>query len=143
VEGAVRLEGVRHLVRDEVRPAVRAAKPIRGVLAPTQVHPEVAKNQKPFEGQPFEISIDRIEPETLFSFRWHPFAIDPKVDYSKEPTTLIVFTLAEAAGGVLLTVTESGFDKIPLERRLAAFAADEVAWDVGTQLIELYLARVA
>lgn len=120
-----------------------AGKPISGVLAPTQVHPEVAKNQKPFEGQPIEIAIDRIEPETLFSFRWHPFAIDPRVDYAKEPTTLVVFTLAEAPGGVLLTVTESGFDRIPLERRVAALAADEVCWDVGTQLIELYLARVA
>jgi uncharacterized protein YndB with AHSA1/START domain len=120
-----------------------AGKPIRGVAAPTQVDPEVAKQQKPYEGQPFEISIDRIEPETLFSFRWHPFAIDPKVDYSKEPTTLIVFTLAEAPGGVLLTVTESGFDQIPLERRLVAFAADESCWLEGTRLIELYLARVA
>src|SRR6185503_20742997 len=87
---------------------------IRGVIAPTSVDADVAKAQKPYEGRPFELWIDRLEPERLFSFRWHPFAIEPDVDYSKEPTTLVTFELEDAPGGVLLKITESGFDKVPL-----------------------------
>src|SRR6185437_7381224 len=60
-----------------------------------------------------ELWVEAIEPERRFAFRWHPFAVDPSVDYSKEPTTLIEMTLSEAEGGTLLTVVESGFDAIP------------------------------
>src|SRR4051812_11519337 len=66
---------------------------IRGAIIPTTVNAEVAKKQKPYEGKPVEIVIDRIEPERLFSFKWHPFALEPGVDYSAEPMTMIVFTL--------------------------------------------------
>src|SRR3984885_4991210 len=72
-----------------------------------------------------EMLIERIEPERLFSWRWHPGAIEPGVDYSAEPTTLVVFALEKTADGVLLTVTESGFDRIPLARRAKAFATNE------------------
>jgi hypothetical protein len=65
----------------------------------TKVSPEVAKAQEPYKGKRFEITIDRMEPERLFSWRWHPGEIDPKRDYSKDPTTLVVFTLEEAEGG--------------------------------------------
>ncbi len=85
---------------------------MRGVIVPTIVDAEVAQAQKKYDGMPFEIAIDRIEPERLFSFRWHPGAIDPEVDYSVEPTTLVEFALEEMPDGVLLTVTESGFDQI-------------------------------
>ena len=78
------------------------------------------RQQSEFEGFPFEITIERIEPERLFSFRWHPFAIERDVDYSAEPTTSIVFELEEVAEGIMLTVTESGFDCIPLARRAKA-----------------------
>src|SRR5262245_37625778 len=67
----------------------KAGERIVGAIAPTTVDPEVAERQKPYRGMAFEITIDRIEPETLFSFRWHPAAIDPKTDYSSEPTTLV------------------------------------------------------
>src|SRR5246127_1548122 len=87
---------------------------MRGVIVPTQVNAEVAKAQKPYEGLPFEITIEKMEPERLFSFRWHPNAVERGVDYSAEPTTLIEFLLEEVENGVLLTVTESGFDQIPL-----------------------------
>jgi hypothetical protein len=97
--------------------------------------------QKPHEGLPFEITIDRIEPERLFSFRWHPFAIEPGVDYSHEPTTLIVFELEEVGHDIKLTVTESGFDRIPLERRAVAFTANEGGWTMVVTLIEKYLAK--
>jgi hypothetical protein len=74
------------------------------------------------------------------SFRWHPFAVEPNIDYSKEPMTLIVFELQEVADGILLTITESGFDQIPLARRAKAFAANEGGWEKQTQLIQKYLA---
>jgi hypothetical protein len=77
----------------------------------------------------------------LFSFRWHPFAIEPGLDYSREPATLVVFELAEVPAGTMLTITESGFDSIPLARRAQAFAANEQGWAVQTELIEKYLAQ--
>ena len=77
------------------------------------------------------------------SFRWHPFAIEPDVDYSKEPTTLIVFELHEAASGTLLTISESGFDQIPLSRRAAACKANDGGWAMQTTLIAKYLATQA
>ena len=69
--------------------------------------------------------VDRIEPPTLLSFRWHPFAIDPAVDYSREEMTLVVFALEETAEGTRLTITESGFDRVPLARRAQAFGAND------------------
>jgi uncharacterized protein YndB with AHSA1/START domain len=112
---------------------------IHGVIVPTGVDPEIAKGQKPYEGTPFEIQIEQMEPERLFSFRWHPGAVEPDVDYSLEPTTLVVFKLEEVADGVKLTVTESGFDKIPLARRAKAFTANEQGWGMALQLIAKYL----
>ena len=120
-----------------------AGAALRGKIVPTQVDPEVAQHQKPYEGSPCEIWIEKIEPERLFSFRWHPFAIEKDVDYSHEPTTLIEFELADADGGVLLKVTESGFDQVPLARRAKAFSANEGGWTMVMGLIEKYLARPA
>jgi hypothetical protein len=105
--------------------------------------PEVAKLQKPHEGKPFDIVVDRVEPEGLFSFRWHPYAIEPGVDYSKEPMTLVMFELEDAGGDTRLTLTESGFDGIPLDRRAQAFAANQGGWSHQTQLIAKYLAMRA
>jgi uncharacterized protein YndB with AHSA1/START domain len=114
---------------------------MQGWAAPTQVDADVAKGQKQYEGLPFEITIEQMEPERVFSFRWHPYAIERGVDYSMEPTTLIVFTLEPVADGVMLTVTESGFDQIPLERRAKAFTANEKGWTTQMRLIEAYLAQ--
>lgn len=74
-----------------------------------------------YEHLVFEIWIERLESEQLLSWRWHPYAVVPSVDYSKEPTTRVVFGLKGVEGGTLLKVTESGFDKIPPSRRLEAF----------------------
>jgi uncharacterized protein YndB with AHSA1/START domain len=115
----------------------------RGVIVGTPVDPEVAKAQKEYEGKPFEITVDRIEPERLFTFRWHPFAVEPGVDYSAEPTTLIAFELEEVTNGIMLTVTESGFDRIPLARRAQAFTANEQGWTMVVTLIEKHLAQTA
>ena len=116
---------------------------LRGTIVPTAVDADVAKAQKEYEGLAFDITVEQVEPERLFSFRWHPFAVDRGVDYSAEPTTLIVFRLEEMAGGVRLTVTESGFDRIPLARRAKAFTANEEGWGIQVKLIEAYLARAA
>jgi uncharacterized protein YndB with AHSA1/START domain len=118
--------------------AVGAA--MKGRITPTKVDAEVAKMQEPYTGMAFDCTIERIEPMRLFSFRWHPFAIEPDVDYSKEPTTLVTFELEEVPGGTQLTITESGFDKIPLERRAKAFEANEGGWTHQLELIAKYLA---
>ena len=115
---------------------------MRGVMTPSKADPEVAMAQQPYAGRPFEITIDRIEPERLFSFRWHPFAVERGVDYSNEPTTLVEFTLEEVSGGVMLTVTESGFDRIPLARRAQAFTANEQGWGMMIAVIEKYVAEL-
>lgn len=112
---------------------------ITGRITPTQADPEVAKLQEPHAGKAFDFTVDRIEPERLFSFHWHPFAVEPGVDYSKEPATLVTFELAEVEDGTLLTITESGFDRLPLERRATAFAANEGGWEHQTKLIAKYL----
>lgn len=85
------------------------------------------------------IVIDRLEPERLFSYRWHPYAVDPEVDYSDEPMTLVVFELADAPEGTLLTVVESGFDRIPLHRRTDAFRMNDRGWAAQLQRIEAYV----
>lgn len=69
-----------------------------------------------------------MDAEKLFSFRWHPHAVDPKVDYSKEPMTLVELKLEDGDGGTLLTVVESGFDQIPAARRAEAFLRNAEGW---------------
>lgn len=118
-------------------------KRLDATIVPTQVDPETAAMQKQFEGTTFDILIERIEPKRLFSYRWHPGAVDPNVDYDKEPMTLVEFVLTDADGGIMLTVTESGFDKIPLARRAAAFSGNEQGWAKVVTLIEKYLDREA
>jgi uncharacterized protein YndB with AHSA1/START domain len=93
-----------------------------------------------YEGHPFEIFVERIEPERSFSFRWHPYGIDESVDYSGEPLTLIEFVLEDVEGGTRLTVTESGFDQIPLSRRAEAFRMDSEGWAIQVQNVADYVA---
>ncbi|HJZ70166.1 MAG TPA: SRPBCC family protein [Vicinamibacterales bacterium] len=124
------------------RPFVPGAL-LRGVIVGSTVDADVATAQRQHAAVPFEITVDRIEAERLFSFRWHPFAVDQRVDYSKEPTTLVEFALEEAPGGVRLTVSESGFDRIPLERRSQAFTSNDEGWSIMVKLIEKYLAQAA
>ena len=112
---------------------------LHGIVSPTKVDPEIARAQTQYEGVPFEITVDRIEPNRLFSFRWHPFAVEPGFDYSAEPTTIVVFELEETSDGVLLTVTESGFDQIPLARRAKAFTANEGGWGAVVKLLDRYV----
>jgi uncharacterized protein YndB with AHSA1/START domain len=120
-----------------------AGKHLKGKIAPTKVDPNVAKMQEPYVGTAFHVFVERIEPMRVFAFRWHPYAIDPGKDYSKEPTTLVTFELEEAAGGTSLTITESGFDKIPLERRAEAFTSNDQGWTEQVKLIQKYLEQFA
>ena len=84
---------------------------------------------KGYEHLTWDVTVERMEPERLFSWRWHPYPIEPDYDYSQEPSTLVVFELEEIAEGTLLTVVESGFDRIPPERRAEAFRANEGGWE--------------
>jgi uncharacterized protein YndB with AHSA1/START domain len=117
-----------------------AGKTMVGKLVGTIVDAEVAKRQEAYKGHRFEFAVDRVEPMRFFSFRWHPFAMDSSVDYSKEPSTLVAFVLEEVQDGTRLTVTESGFDQIPIERRAKAFSANEGGWAAQMKLVEKYLA---
>ena len=92
-----------------------------------------------YENLPMEITIERIEPEWLFSYRWHPYAVDPNTDYSGEPMTLVEFRLDEVVGGTQLTVVESGFDRIPPARRAKAFEMNDQGWAAQMKNIERHV----
>jgi len=93
-----------------------------------------------FEHVVFTIRIERMEPERRLSFHWHPYAVDTKVDYAAEEPTLVVFELEEAPGGVLLTVVESGFDKVPAHRRTEAFRMNTGGWEEQMKNIARHVA---
>jgi uncharacterized protein YndB with AHSA1/START domain len=87
----------------------------------------------------FDVVVERVEPQDLFSFHWHPYAFDKAVDYSKETPTLVTFTLQDAPGGaVLLTVVESGFDKVPARRRSEAFEMHGRGWTAQLDNVARY-----
>jgi len=117
-----------------------AGSRLTGRIVPTGVDPEVAKLQQPHEGKRFEFWVERIEPMHSICFRWHPFAVAADTDYRAEPTTLIVFELLAVGQDTRLTISESGFDQIPLARRAEAFKANDGGWSHQLQLIEKYLA---
>jgi uncharacterized protein YndB with AHSA1/START domain len=95
-----------------------------------------------YEHVRWEAVVQRIEPQRLFSFTWHPYGIDPKVDYSKEPPTLVEFTLsATPGGGTLLVVSESGFDKVPPGRRDLAFRMNDQGWGMQMENIRKHVAQ--
>ena len=90
-----------------------------------------------------EIAVERVLPERVLSWRWHPNAIDVTRDYSTEPTTLVSFALADATAGTMLTLVESGFDNIPVIRREAAYRGNEEGWDRQLDSIRQYISRAA
>ena len=92
-----------------------------------------------YEHLRMDVTVERMDEEKLFSLRWHPYAIDPKVDYSKEPTTLVEFRLEEVADGTMLTVVESGFDQIPAERRAEAFRMNSQGWAAQVENIRRHV----
>jgi len=92
-----------------------------------------------YEHLSFELFVERIDPERYFAYRWHPYAIDPAVDYSGEPTTLVEFNLRDAGEGTELTIVESGFDRIPLARRAEAFRKNDGGWTTQARNIERHV----
>lgn len=111
-----------------------------GRITPTTVDADVAKAQEPYAGSVFEIIVDSVEPKRRFAFRWHPAAINPEVDYSDEPMTLVAFTLEAKPDGTLLTLTESGFDELLPERRASAYEMNDQGWDAQMKVLQKYLA---
>jgi len=96
-----------------------------------------------YEHVRWEATVQKMEPERLFSFAWHPYALDPAIDYSKEPTTLVEFRLEPKDGGAVLLLTESGFDKIPRDRRFEAFRMNERGWTEQMTNIERHVEHPA
>jgi uncharacterized protein YndB with AHSA1/START domain len=92
-----------------------------------------------YEHLPFEVLIERMEPERLLSWRW-PFAAQEGGESSSEPTTQVTFTLEDAEGGTLLSVVESGFDALPPHRRLEEFRGNSEGWDMQMKSIEKHVA---
>ena len=113
---------------------------LEGPFAPGQVsrghitHPG-------YEHLKWEAVVKEMQPERLFSFTWHPYAVDPDVDYSHEPPTLVEFRLEKTPSGTLLVVTESGFDKIPAHRRLEALRMNDGGWAEQIQNIATHVAQ--
>lgn len=94
-----------------------------------------------YEGLLWEVHIKEMQPESIFAFTWHPYAVDPKVDYSTEEPTLVEFKIEKKDYGTLLTVTESGFDKLPEHRRFEAFRMNDGGWAEQLQNIEKYVTK--
>jgi uncharacterized protein YndB with AHSA1/START domain len=94
-----------------------------------------------YEHLQWEAVVQRMEPEHLFSYTWHPYAIDPHFDYSKETPTLVEFRLEKTATGTLLRITESGFDKIPSDRRAETFRKNDGGWAQQIKNIEAHLEK--
>ena len=86
-----------------------------------------------------EIQVERLEPESYFSYRWHPYPMNPAIDYKAEPTTLVEFRLEETAGGTAIAITESGFDRLPASRRAEAFRMNKGGWDSQSRKLASYV----
>jgi uncharacterized protein YndB with AHSA1/START domain len=95
---------------------------------------------KGYEHVVFDVVVERVEPEQLLSYRWHPYSVDPKIDYEKEQRTVVTFTLQDAGDGTLLTVVETGFDNVPPERRLEAFRMNSRGWEGQMNNIQRHVA---
>ena len=101
---------------------------------------ELSAEHNEYAGVEFDIWVEEMLPQRRFSFRWLPYSMDEDADPEKEPTTLVTFELAEEADGVRLTITESGFDRVPVDRRAKAFSANDEGWTHQIRNIESYLA---
>ncbi len=111
---------------------------VDGPFAPgAHVHGRVT--HKGYEHIVLDLVIEAMEPEKRLVYRWHPIAKDLEIDYSKEPMTLVEFRLEDAPGGTRLTVVESGFDALPIERRAQAFQGNERGWTGQLKAIEAHL----
>ena len=120
-----------------------AGQRIKGRISPTKVDAEVAKMQEPWDGAACDLLVETVDPMRRFSFRWHPYAVDESREFAAQPSTLVTFELEVVPEGTRLTITESGFDQLPAERRAKAFADNSEGWRIQTTLIGKYLAQAA
>lgn len=113
---------------------------VDGVFVPGA---KVRMRTSPEYGGDFDMHVEQMQPEHLFTWRWHPGARDPSVDYEKESPTLVVFKLADAQvdgrSATLLTITESGFDEISLARRARVFGENSQGWDEQIKNLQRYV----
>lgn len=124
--------------------AFEAGARVTGTIQPTQVDEEVAAMQEQYTDLPFVVWVEEMESPHRFAFRWHPGGEPVEAETaSREETTLVTFELEEVAEGTLLTIRETGFDSIPLERRAKAFSENEHGWEMQTRLIATYVTRAA
>jgi uncharacterized protein YndB with AHSA1/START domain len=98
---------------------------------------------KGYEHLTLDMTVERMEPERMVSWRWHPYAIEPGVDYTSEPTTLVVFELEEVDGGTMVSVVESGFDRIPAARRAEAYRMNDAGWAAQMESIRRHVSPAA
>jgi uncharacterized protein YndB with AHSA1/START domain len=110
---------------------------VSGKITPTTVDASVAAEQAPYAGMPIELLIERVEPDRLVQFRWHPYPVGPE---EAELTTQVSFQLEDDPEGVVLTITESGFERLPAPRSAEAYAGNERGWEKQTELIRKYVA---
>jgi uncharacterized protein YndB with AHSA1/START domain len=113
---------------------------LEGAFAPG-AHVQGRMASPPFEDVIVDFTIERMDPESRFSYRWHPYPVERGVDYSSEPTTLVEFQLDEVAEGTQVRVVESGFDRIPPARRAEAFRMNNAGWDEQLENIARYVAK--
>jgi uncharacterized protein YndB with AHSA1/START domain len=92
-----------------------------------------------YEHVTLEILVEKIEPEGYFSYRWHPYPMNPAIDYKAEPTTLVEFRLEETAAGTAVAITESGFDRLPASRRAEAFRMNDAGWAAQSKKLAEYV----
>lgn len=92
-----------------------------------------------YEQLKVELQVETMEPERYFAYRWHPYPADPSVDYSAEATTLVEFRLEETADGTSVMITESGFDKLPADRRAEAFRMNTSGWEGQSRNLAEYV----
>lgn len=120
--------------------AFEAGRRLHARIEPTTVDAEVARQQQPHAGMAFDIVVERVEPMRLLAFRWHPGA-DAAPDAPDAEMTLVEFALEEVPQGVRLTITESGFERVPAARRAQAIAGNTGGWEAQTGLIAKYLGQ--
>jgi uncharacterized protein YndB with AHSA1/START domain len=114
---------------------------VRGTLVGTTVDEDVARAQREHAGMSFDLVVERVEPERRLAFRWHPGAVDPSIDYAREPMTLVEFVLDQIPTGTRVTVIESGFAALPAARREQAFVGNEQGWAIMTGVLGRYVSR--
>ena len=114
---------------------------VTGRISPTQVDAAVAREQEPYKGMPIDLTIERIEPLHLLSFRWNPLAVDRPADPAADPSTLVEFEFEPAGEDTRLTVTESGFEQLPEATRAKAFASNSDGWEKQMGLVRKFVER--